>query len=87
MGEIADMYRDMEFDYGWDDEFNDDDDREEELASSGIWPAKSGEVYVSDMSDDHLSNALKYIERTNPDSPFLVMLEGEINYRRGRGDK
>lgn len=76
MGDIADMYKDLEFDYGIDD-----DDRDEEYASRGIWPSKSGEIHVSKMSDEHLANALVYIQKSTLNSPLQFMLEGEIARR------
>lgn len=79
MGDISDMYREMEFDYGFDDEFS--DDREEELAARGIWPARDGDIQLAKMGDEHILNAISYIKRKNPNSPLCIMLEREFEKR------
>lgn len=62
MGEMADMYKEYEYTYGVDEEEL-DDLREEKLASRKVWPAKTGEISVTAMSNDHLDNALSYLKK------------------------
>lgn len=76
MGDMAEMYSEY---------YPDEEDREEEYASRGIWPAKTGEIPVTSMDDDHLYNALSYIKKNNLNSPLQFMLEHEIERRHTRG--
>ena len=38
-----------------------------EKLAQGIWPAQNGEIAIERMTDQHLENAIKYMER-NPDT-------------------
>lgn len=80
MGDIADMYRDMEFDYRMCEE--DEDNREEDYVSRRVWPAKTGEIHVTEMDNEHLSNALNYIKKNKLNSLLQFMIEDEIDRRK-----
>lgn len=80
MGDIADMYRDMEFDYSICEE--DEDNREEDYVSRRVWPAKTGEIHVTEMDNEHLSNALNYIKKNKLNSLLQFMIEDEIGRRK-----
>lgn len=75
MGDMAEMY-----DYY--DPFDDEDDeREDYYITNKIWPASTGEIRVSEMSDEHLRNAIRYLEKSTNDSPLLSMLLDEEKER------
>ena len=50
-----------------------------EKLAQGIWPAQNGEIAIERMTDKHLENAIKYMER-NPDTTIAKV--GGIKFLR-----
>jgi hypothetical protein len=80
MGEMADEMYDMML--------TQEDDYEDylyDLLERGIWPSKNGDINISEMSDDHLKNSIKYLDR-NPkillaNIGYKQILEEELKRR------
>ena len=59
-----------------------------EILAQGIWPAQDGEIAIKNMTDQHLENAIKYMER-NPDTIIaeaggIQVLKAEQERRKAR---
>ena len=62
-----------------------------EKLAQGIWPAQDGEIAIERMTDKHLENAIKYMER-NPDTTIakvggIQVLKAEQERRKAMQDK
>lgn len=78
MGEMADYYRDFE------NEFDDSEHFEGESYEKMIWTTKEGErILISDMTDSHLQNTKRMLERNNHTN--LVQYQRIVEELENRG--
>jgi hypothetical protein len=86
MGDMADYYRDQE------DVFGDCMDESSKIPvknklelynnKSLFWETKEGEeILIQDMSNLHLENSIKYVERTDPNNKELFILKLDLKRR------
>ena len=68
-------------------DIEDEYERIRKEAKRGIWTTKDGRhIAVSDMTDEHLVNALNMLKRNDCDDmylPWIERFEAEIWYRQG----
>ena len=75
MGEMADELREQEMLAQLDEELL--YEQTYYILNKGIWPSTEGEISIEKMTDQHLENAIKYMER-NPDT--IIAEAGGIKF-------
>jgi hypothetical protein len=85
MGDMADFILDSAFDQGLDEYDGFQGSPSGERALAGIWRNGDGtEIKISEMSDNHLANALAMIERRGWETPYCAVLRAESKRRNLR---
>ena len=51
--------------------------------ASSVWPAKSGDIPISEMSDNHIKNCMKMV---GPDDNWYAIFKNELEKRK-KGEK